>query len=124
MFGYGALVAAATPLWLRLSRAAITAVFLFGALQAIERLWRPQAAIERSCGLSDSGRRLIGASGWVARGAGVAGILLTVVFSRDSRADVLIAGLTLIVLGHCFADLAGENGSRRSVDSQARERRV
>lgn len=114
-FVFGTFAFDRAPLWLRLSRAAVALVFLLGAAQASERLWRPWAALERSRSLSDTARRIMRVSRTIARGAGLLGILLTAAVARDSRGDLFIASLTLLILGHCLADLAGETFRRQRV---------
>ncbi|HEY3824203.1 MAG TPA: hypothetical protein VGL82_06570 [Bryobacteraceae bacterium] len=117
MFVVGVFTTDVTPFPWRLARAGAAAVFLFGALQAFERLVRSKAAQARSAALSASARRGLDVMCKVVQGLSLlalAGSLMMRIASgtgaHDISVDLMLLWAVLLCLKHCLADLAGDPG--------------
>jgi hypothetical protein len=116
LFASETLAPGSTPAGWRQMIAALTLVFLFGALQAFERVFWPEIARARAQAVPALARRVLRISrralvaGSLA-GFVIAGLMRWTVRVRD-MADVMIIAAVLFFAAYCVADLAGERLSQ------------
>jgi hypothetical protein len=106
-----------TPLIVRLGRAFLGLMFLFGALQSIERLFRPEKAQARSQSLSSqSARQWLDLSRRILMGSAAVGVMPVVVLrlaggqhNKDLATDFNMVALMLSASASLLADICGES---------------
>jgi hypothetical protein len=115
VFAFRIFAPGSMPFGWRLATAGVAMVFIFGALQAFERLLRPEIAHRRSSALSTSTRRKLRAArkaivGMVFPGYCIAAIMLLTggEHAQDVVSDLVILAGVLVFLACCLADLSGE----------------
>jgi hypothetical protein len=96
--------------------AALSIILLLGALQALERLVRPEKAIQRSRALSASTRRILLTVCEVIRVISFAALFIVAVMHwlgsgaiKDAATNAGELAALLLFIGSCLADLAGQN---------------
>jgi hypothetical protein len=104
-----------TPLIVRLGRAFVGLIFVFGALQSIERLFRPEKTKARSQSRSQSARQWLGVSRRILMGSAAVGVVPVVVLrlaggqhNKDLATDFTIVALALSLSASFLADICGE----------------
>ena len=105
-----------TPLIVRLGRAFLGLIFLFGALQSIERLFRPEKAQARSQSMSISVRQWLDLSRRILMASAAVAVVPVVVLrlaggqhNKDLATDFTFVALMLSSSAGLLADICGES---------------
>lgn len=115
MFTWGAFAPSGAPFAWRLVRIGVAIIFLFGAVQSFERLFRRERAQDRSSALSSSTRvrlrtvcRSVLAVSITAIGIATLLRLAGGQYERDFATDLQILSAVLLFAVYCVADVCGE----------------
>jgi hypothetical protein len=113
LFTYGILAPDTRSHELRLACAGFAVVFLICALQAFERLLKPEKAYQRFHARPDSTRRKLRVAGKIAKGATFLAIAVSAVMhftgnpnARDLGQDVQILSVLFLFVSFSLTDLA------------------
>jgi hypothetical protein len=118
MFSWAIFAPSGAPFPWRLVQTGIAIIFLLGAVQSFERLFRPESAQRRSSALSSSTRRTLRtvrksvvAVSITAFAAAAFLRLAGGEHEGDFATDLQILSAVLVFAGYCIADLCGERFS-------------